>query len=256
MIRCVISEYRKDEAILVGKTDLARIVFGLSQMSDFVVELKRTIYDQNSWIEMLSEALNEYRKSQIAKDGKGKSGAHSVSISKPLNVIASRAETHSVTSGKKNKPKKKAQNGGQKISEKQPDNHRKTSSGYQCSPPGYKSPLEPVVEMPVGLDNEQLDLCDGFVYVPSRNYSQHVPSRHQQLGQMSSLSTSSREVTKEHLETGKPAQTFSRGARNDGPCEPPKAATDENSCPICDRVFEINCDVGKRRRHINSHFGE
>ena len=70
----------------------------MSEMSDFVVELKKTICNQNSWIDMLVEALDEYRKFQISKDDKNKTAV--ADVSSPINKlpVVGRA-SHSGTSG-------------------------------------------------------------------------------------------------------------------------------------------------------------
>lgn len=128
------------------KKTLQSIVHGLSEMSDFVLGLKKTICDQNSWIDMLVEALSEYRKSQLPRGDSNKaavSDAYKAAVSDasfPKNkVLGSNAVNRPSKSGqnsangKKRKSKKKTRDAGHKVEDKPPDNCSGAASGNVVS---------------------------------------------------------------------------------------------------------------------------
>ena len=270
---------------------LERIVIGLSEMSDFIVELKKTICDQNSWADMLVDALNEYRKSdRLSKDDKNRTGVGNASS--PKNKLpVSDAANHSGTSGskqnsvsgRKNKSKKKTKNAAHKVNDKPPDNCAIDASGNTGSFSGNKTESSGVVQTSGEVDDVRLEDLEDYIVVPSRersafehakvgNLTAHrlpspfsslqmetrVPvnngprSLHHELRQMSSVNISDTRKTWEQFGTDSPGQ-FPRGVVN-GTSRQKQGATSDDMCPMCDKIFERNCDLEKRRSHINSHF--
>jgi hypothetical protein len=271
--------------ILVETKALEKIVSGLSEMSDFVVELKKTICNQNSWIDMLVEALDEYRKFQISKDDKNKTAV--TDVSSPINKLpvvgrashsgTSGCEQNSV-SGRKNKSKKKkTKNPGHKVNDKSSDNCSNAASGNTGSLPGNKTQHSSgAVQISSEIDDQTLEEFEDYIVVlsgerPPKIAVNHFPasfsslqtetkvpinrepkSLQHELHQMSSVSISDRGKTWERFETYSPG-TFPRGIVNDTSMQG-QGATNNDMCPMCNKIFEENCDLEKRRSHINRHF--
>ena len=230
---------------MVETKALQGIVFGLSELSDFIVQLKKSICDQNSWIDMLSEALNENKKFHEVK-----------------NKTAVAANFHGATgqnsvSGKKNKSKKKSKSAGEKAGGKLTDN---------CSPG--------VSEIPSG--DEILEEAPGYVIVPpvdrsvlgsfktaessahslptalstGNRASETFKSLHHQPPRTSSLNLSG----KRKASRSESREQSPRAAASDNIAKQKHDAITDEMCPVCNLIFEKNCGLQKRTSHINSHF--
>ena len=224
-------------------------------MSDFIVQLKKTICDQNSWIDMLAEALNEYRKSRASYDVKNKTAVAGVPVLGTANHHGTSGQNS--VSGKKNKSKKKTKSAGREVDSKQ---------AVSCSTATSEIPSS----------NEMMKECQGYVIVPPSGRStfetdKTAKSSVHSLPVAFSLQTETRASMKSHqmsslnlnektkvwgrIQTDSPEQ-LPGAAVNDNTClskQKPVATTDE-MCPVCSLIFEKNCGLKKRTSHINSHF--
>ena len=241
---------------------LQRILTGLSEVYDFVIELKKTICNQNSWIDMLVEALDEYRKSHLFKEDKNKSGATGAS----RVLSANHSATQNSVGGRKKKTKKKTKNAlGNKVSDAASDN---TGSllGNKTKSPGVAE-VEEELEDFIVVSSEKCSTTNHARIASSTAH--HLPlsfsslqtetkvpmnrepqSLHHELRQMSSLTVGDRGKTYDRSKTG----SSGHSAMSDMSEQKQLGANGDNKCPICNQIFESNFDLVKRRSHINSHF--
>ena len=257
-----IQKQEHQESILVEAKALQRILTGLSEVYDFVIELKKTICDQNSWIDMLVEALDEYRKSHLFKDNKNKTGATGAS----RVLSANHSSTQNSVGGRKKKTKKKTKNAlGNKASDAASDN---TGSllGKKTKSPGEAEVVEEFEDFII-VSSEKCSTSDHGTIVNSTAH--HLPlsfsslqtetkvpmnkepqSLHHELRQMSSLTVGDRGKSYNRYKTG----SSGHSAMSDMSEQKQIGANDNNKCPICNKIFESDFDLVKRRSHINSHF--
>jgi hypothetical protein len=252
----------------VEAKDLQKVVTGLTEMHDFVVELKRTIYDQNMWIDMLVEALHGYGKPRLSEDDKNE-----------VAGAVSNTATHSASSG--GKPNSA---GGRKKKKKTKNKPSNICSDTASDTAGSFPESSGVVKTSGGTEDESLKEFEDYIVVPSGGCSStertvitnstahHLPSsfsslqtntrvpmnRESQslrndLSQMSDLAISDREKTREQFEMGLQKQ-FRQDAVSVTSKEKATVASDDDKCPMCGKIFERNCGLDKRRSHINSHF--
>lgn len=233
---------------MVETKALQGIVFGLSELSDFIVQLKKSICDQNSWIDMLAEALNENKKSHEVRD--------KAAVAANYHDAAGQNSV----SGKKNKSKKKTKSAGEKAGGKLTDN---------CSPG--------VSEIPSG--DEILEEAPGYIIVPpversvlgsfktaesnarslpiafstGNRASETFKSLHHQPPRTSSLNLSEKRKASRWVKTESREQS-PRAVASDNIAKQKHDAITDEMCPVCNLIFEKNCGLKKRTSHINSHF--
>ena len=260
-----IQKQEHQRSILVEANTLQRIVNGLSEVYDFVIELKKTICDQNSWIDMLAEALNEYRKSHFFKDDKNKTKTVATGAS-PVLSTANHSGTQNSVGGRKKKTKRKTKNAfGNKVSDAASDNTG-SLSGNKTESPGGAEVVEEFEDFIV-VSSEKRSTTDHAGIANSTAHHLHlsfsslqtetkVPmnrepqSLHHELRQMSNLTVGDRRKTYDRFKNG----SSGHNAMSDMSEHKQINANDDNKCPICDKIFQSNCDLVKRRSHINSHF--
>ena len=147
--------------ILVERKAFEKIATGLSDLSDFVVELKRTIFDQNSWMEMLRGALSEYKTLQSSKQDTTKTSVGSApSLKNKLPSIRTgrRSDTsickQNSFNGSKNPLKTKTKNARQK---KKPGDNRSGAVGGNTVRSSDSETIPSSVFQPAAKDgNEEL----------------------------------------------------------------------------------------------------
>ena len=260
---------------MVDVKELEKIAVGLSEMYDFVLELKKSISDQNSWIDMLVEAQSEYRKSHIPKGDK--------IIDVKSKLSDSGATNPSVLSGgqsqsKKNKRKKKKAT-GQNPGGKAMNTFSEAASANKDTAHTEATNHSDAVQVPDEV--EKLEEFHDFIVVPSKKNSafrdrefakphsdsaspflslQTKPrgpmnlepkSLQHELHHMSSLSLHDRMKTWEGFGSDT-AGEFSQGVTNDKSKQ--KQAVSTDICPICNLVFDNNSNLLDVQSHINSHF--
>ncbi|XP_028390796.1 probable E3 ubiquitin-protein ligase bre1 [Dendronephthya gigantea] len=280
--------------ISVHTKTLRSIMYGLSEMSEFVVGLKKTICDQNSWIDMLVEALTEYRKSQLSKEDANKAAVSDASLPKnkvlgsnTVNRPSNSAQNFS--NGKKKKPKKKTKDSGHKVEDKPPDNVSGVASGnsviltdHQTGHPGDVL-LSGEIE-----DNEKLEEFGEFIVVHSKRRSavaqgaridnansasgqSHARSPFLSLQPDGRTSKNRKPMSLHHQVQGMSISGMDSGrktwahfnsdfagqnhrASDNDMSKKEQVTVSDEMCPMCNKIFDRSCDLDERRSHINSHF--
>ena len=250
--------------IAVETKTLEGIVFGLSEMSDFIVQLKKTICDQNSWIDMLAEALNEHRKSRASYDVKNKTAVAGVPVLGTANHHG--ASGQNSVSGKKNKSKKKTKSAGREVDGKQTVNCSTATSeipsgnemmkefqGYVIVPSSGRSTFE--TDKTAKSSVHSLPVAFSLQTETRASMNKNSKSLHHQSHQMSSLNLNEKTKVWGRIQTDSPEQ-LPGAAVNDNTClsKQKQVATSDEMCPVCNLIFEKNLGLEKRTSHINSHF--
>lgn len=273
-------------SVIIERQVLARIVVGLSEMYDFTSDLKKTILDQNSWIDMLMDAMNEYRKTMSRKGGHqgadhGNAQSRVNSKEKSFDSFSSAATivhdggsiTSNVTTDQSNLHGI-AQNrnfsgtvGIAKHGPQYPCDGSRSRDVDDESDGGF------IVLSKLGMEHssERLAFEHHKVRRSSDEYSSlptlSPPSRFTSQDKTHDRNPKrlEREMhpaanTGTSANNGKILKSFPGDSRQtsvfldkEKPGKQVKRPQDD-MCPLCEVIFDVKADVAQRRRHINEHF--
>ena len=239
---------------MIERPVLERIVVGLDEMCEFTEELKKTITDQSSWIDMLMDTMNDSKRNVSGRSGSNSAGE----CSKKKRVSQSTSGTKFVSNSDAetvNHPLK-SDHSTQDISQDQ------NYSGAQCTAINEiehdwskaRNALLPMSSPEYGGDfmggnsERKIDLSSKslLAFQPDKTLILDG-TREQSVKDDTPVSEKTLERFSAH------SRPFTSLTLDSGGTENPQSRS-VDVCPMCDVVFDGKYDLARRRSHINGHF--